>query len=156
MKKLIAVALLMGASTWVVAAETGPGCGVGSMIFKGQSGLPQHVLAATTNGSFGNQTFGMSTGTLGCKPTGVIQSLALYMDNNVDKVARDMSRGEGENLNTLAVLLGIPQDQRAHFTQTLQQNFAIIFPNADTTSDQAVDAIVELMEADQTLARYLG
>lgn len=51
MKKLIAGALLMGASTLAFAQ---PGCGVGAMIWKGQSGIaptfwrqPQTVLSVT-------------------------------------------------------------------------------------------------------------
>lgn len=155
MKKLIAGALLLGAST-LSFADTGPGCGVGAMIWKGQSGIAPHVLAATTNASFGNQTFGMTTGTLGCQTNQTIQSMALYLDSNIDKVARDMSRGDGENLNTLAVLMGIEEQDRAHFSRTLQNHFAAIFPTADTTSDQAVSAIVEILEKDQALSKYLS
>ncbi|MFE8070739.1 DUF3015 domain-containing protein [Marinobacteraceae bacterium S3BR75-40.1] len=155
MKKLIAGVLLTGAST-LAFAGTGPGCGVGTMIWKGQSGIAPHVLAATTNGTLGNQTFGMTTGTLGCRTNETITSMAMYMDNNIDKVARDISRGEGENLTTLAVLLGVDEADRGRFKQTLQNNFATIFPSADTTSDQAVDAIVSLMEKDESLSKYLG
>lgn len=155
MKKLIAGALMLSAST-LSFAGTGPGCGVGTMIWEGQSGIAPHVLAATTNGTFGNQTFGMTTGTLGCQTNQVIESMALYLDSNIDKVARDMSRGEGENLNTLAVLMGVEAQDRAHFNSTLQDNFAAIFPSADTTSDQAVSAILEVLEKDQALSKYLG
>lgn len=151
MKKLIAGALMLSASTLSFAD---PGCGVGAMIWKGQSGIAPHVLAATTNGTFGNQTFGMTTGTLGCQTNQTIQSMALYLDSNIDKVARDMSRGEGENLNTLAVLMGVQEQDRAHFNSTLQSNFAAIFPTADTTSDQVVTAIVEVLERDQSLSKY--
>lgn len=153
MKKLIAGAILLGASSMAFAQ---PGCGVGAMIWKGQSGIAPHVLAATTNGSFGNQTFGMTTGTLGCQTNEAVQSMAMYMNSNVDKVARDMSRGSGENLDTLAVLLGVEQTDRAAFRKVLQDNFALIFPSADTTSDQAVDAIVALMEKDETLSKYVA
>jgi len=116
MKKLIAGALLMGASTLAFAQ---PGCGVGAMIWKGQSGIAPHVLAATTNGTFGNQTFGMTTGTLGCQTNQSVQSMAMYMDSNIDKVARDMSRGNGENLDTLAVLLGVDEADRDSFRKVL-------------------------------------
>ena len=123
MKKLIAGALLMGASTLAFAQ---PGCGVGAMIWKGQSGIAPHVQAATTNGTFGNQTFGMTTGTLGCQTNQSVQSMAMYMDSNIDKVARDMSRRSGENLDTLAVLLGVDEADRDSFRKVLQDNFATI------------------------------
>jgi ketosteroid isomerase-like protein len=153
MKKLIAGALLMGASTLAFAQ---PGCGVGAMIWKGQSGIAPHVLAATTNGTFGNQTLGMTTGTLGCQTNQSVQSMAMYMDSNIDKVARDMSRGAGENLDTVAVLLGVEETDRDSFRKILQDNFATIFPSSDTTSGEAVEAIVALLENDQTLSKYVA
>ena len=153
MKKLIAGVVLLSASSMAFAQ---PGCGVGSMIWKGQSGVPAHVLAATTNGTFGNQTFGMTTGTLGCNTSESVQSMALYMDSNIDKVARDMSRGEGENLETLAVLLGVEAADREAFRTLMQDSFASIFPNADTTSGQAVDAIVAVLEKHETLSKYIS
>lgn len=153
MKKLIAGALLMGASTLAFAQ---PGCGVGAMIWKGQSGIAPHVLAATTNGTFGNQTFGMTTGTLGCQTNESVQSMAMYMESNIDKVARDMSRGAGENLDTLAVLLGVDEADRDSFRKVLQDNFATIFPSSETTSGEAVDAIVALLEKDHSLSKYVA
>lgn len=153
MKKLIAGAILLGASSMAFAQ---PGCGVGAMIWKGQSGVAPHVLAATTNGTFGNQTFGMTSGTLGCTTNEAVQSMAMYMDSNIDKVARDMSRGNGENLETLAVLLGIEKADRGAFRQTLQDNFATIFPNSDTTSGEAVNAIVALLEKNESLSKYVA
>lgn len=153
MKKLIAGAMLLGASSLAFAQ---PGCGVGAMIWKGQSGIAPHVLAATTNGTFGNQTFGMSTGTLGCDTNEAVQSMAMYMDSNIDKIARDMSRGEGENLDTLAVLLNVEQKDRAEFRKLLQDNFATVFPSSDTTSDEAVSAIVTLLESHQSFSKYVA
>jgi len=117
---------------------------------------PPHVLAATTNGTSGNQTFGMTTGTLGCETSQSVQSMAIYMDSNVDKVARDMSRGAGENLDTLAVLLGVDEADRDSFRKVLQDNFATIFPSSETTSGEAVDAIVALLESDQSLSKYVA
>lgn len=153
MKKLIAGAILLGASSMAFAQ---PGCGVGAMIWKGQSGIAPHVLAATTNGSFGNQTFGMTTGTLGCQTNEAVQSMAMYMNGNIDNVARDMSRGNGENLDTLAVVLGVDQADRGAFRQLLQDNFATIFPTTDTTSDEAVSAIVALMGKNKKLSKYVA
>lgn len=153
MKKLIAGAILLGTSSMAFAQ---PGCGVGAMIWEGQSGIAPHVLAATTNGTFGNQTFGMTTGTLGCQTNEAVQSMAMYMDSNIDKVARDMSRGSGENLETLAVLLGVDKADRDTFRQVLQDNFATIFPSSDTTSGEAVEAIVALLEKNESLSKYVA
>lgn len=153
MKKLIAGVILLGASSMAFAQ---PGCGVGAMIWKGQSGAAPHILAATTNGTFGNQTFGMTSGTLGCDTNESVQSMAMYMDSNIDKIARDMSRGEGENLDTLAVLLGVDAADRAAFRQAMQDNFASVFPSSETTSDEAVTAIVAVLESHETLRKYVS
>jgi len=154
MKKLIASAILVSASSLAFAQ---PGCGVGAMIWKGQSGPAPHILAATTNTSlFGNQTIGMTFGTLGCDTSDEVESMAMYMNSNIDKVARDMSRGEGENLETLAVLLGVEAKDRSAFRKLMQDNFATVFPSSETTSYQAANAIAGLMREHSELSKYLG
>src|SRR3954464_7446787 len=44
------------------------GCGLGSLVFGDQKGAIQ-ILAATTNTTFGTQTFGITTGTSNCVDT---------------------------------------------------------------------------------------
>lgn len=155
MKKIIAGVALSVASSMAFAG-TDAGCGVGTMIFKGQSGPAPHILAATTNGTMGNQTFGMTSGTLGCDTSKPIQSMAMFMDNNIDKIARDISRGEGENLEALAVILGIESKDRAHFSELLQQNFSTIFPSEEVTSSAASDSIYNIIKSDAMLAQYVS
>src|SRR6266545_2071443 len=41
------------------------GCGLGSMLIGSKPGIVQ-IFAATTNGSFGTQTFGITSGTSNC------------------------------------------------------------------------------------------
>lgn len=154
MKKIL-TALALTAASGLSFAGSGAGCGAGSMIFEGQSGVGPHILAATTNGVLGNQTFGMSSGSLGCDTSKPIQSMALFMDNNIDKIARDVSRGEGENLDALAVILGIEAQHRDHFAQLLQQNFATIFPNESVTASAATDSMRGILQADQVLSQYI-
>ncbi|MCG8672962.1 MAG: DUF3015 domain-containing protein [Pseudomonadales bacterium] len=155
MKKIIAGVALTFASSMAFAGSDA-GCGVGTMIFKGQSGVGPHVLAATTNGTLGNQTFGMTSGTLGCDTSKPIQSMAMFMDNNIDKIARDISRGEGENLEALAVILGIEAKDRAHFSALLQENFATIFPSEDATATTATDAVYNIIKSDEVLSQYMS
>ena len=70
MKKMIFVALtitMISGSAFAAGKKFhAQGCGLGSMIFT-EDTLMHNVLGATTNGSSANQTFGMSTGTLGCE-----------------------------------------------------------------------------------------
>ena len=69
MKKIIAGVILASASSLALANASGPaGCGLGStVVFPDANQWYQHVMAATTNATSGNQTFGMTSGTLGCE-----------------------------------------------------------------------------------------
>lgn len=157
MKKILAVALLAGAST-VAFADQDVGCGLGTALWAGQSGLLPKVLAATTNGTFGNQTFGISTGTLGCSHEGVISSrvrLSMFTGSNIEKLARDMSVGQGETLNVLADLMGVPQQDKAVFFQATRDHFGEIFAPQNQTTGQVLDALNGVMTQDARLAGYV-
>ena len=64
MKKLLLVATI-ALLPMMANAHDSTGCGLGSMAWRGQKGVVPQVLAATTNGFFGTQTFGISSGTSG-------------------------------------------------------------------------------------------
>lgn len=54
-------------------SDTGPGCGWGEIWWAQDAGAKTkgvQILMATSNGLFGNQTFGISSGTLGCANDG--------------------------------------------------------------------------------------
>ena len=73
MKRILLGTLFAAASFNAFAdAPGGAGCGWGNMLFKGQRGVATHVVAATTNGTSGNNTFGMTTGTNGCHTNGAL------------------------------------------------------------------------------------
>ncbi len=153
----LAMALLAGSGTALAATNSGPGCGVGAMIFEGQSGVAPHVLAATTNGTLGNQTFGMTSGTLGCDVDQPIDVAAAdFLDKNMEKVARDMANGSGESLDALASLIGIEPQDRAHFQQVTHERFTAIFTGEQVRSGEVISALNNVMKQDPILARYAG
>jgi len=132
-------------------------CGWGSKLFEGDKGIAPQVLAATTNGTFGNQTFGISSGTSGCTQDGVVRSswrTAAYIDGNMNKLARDMSRGEGESLEALAALVGVLPEDRVEFASILKQNYGSIFSSAHVSSNEVTRALHETLAADARLAKY--
>jgi hypothetical protein len=156
MKKLL-LSLLLAAVSGLAFADNGAGCGAGSILFKGQRGVAPHVLAATTNGSFGNQTFGMSSGTLGCDATDEIDVMAAnFFDQNLEQLATDMSRGEGEHLNALMALMKVQDADKNYFKSMVKKQFSTIFPSQNVTSNEALSKLGEVMKADATLAKYLG
>ena len=94
------------------------------------------VCAATTNGSFGNQTFGITSGTLECEKPATFASnekLNTFVAENMDNLARDIARGDGEYLSTLAVLLDIPVQERPVLYTRLQANFSTIYTSSGVT-----------------------
>ncbi|MFZ0256510.1 MAG: DUF3015 domain-containing protein [Gammaproteobacteria bacterium] len=135
------------------------GCGVGTMLFQGQRGVVPQVVAVTTNGTFGNQTFGISSGTLGCTQDGVIKPPAevrMLLLSNLDNLARDVARGEGETIESLAHLMAIEESDKKHFFTTLQANFGRIFPNANVTADEVFISMRAVMTEDTLLNRYVA
>lgn len=133
------------------------GCGWGSKLMDGQRGIAPQVLAVTTNGTSGNQTFGISSGTSGCSQDGVVRSAwktAMYIDSNMNKLARDMSRGQGESLIALAGLLGVEQNARPEFYRVTQENFARLFPREGVSSQEVTASLKQVLAENASLQKY--
>src|SRR5690348_3589675 len=160
MKKLlaaVAVAAVFPMSAMAAGENNIGNCGWGSKLFDGQSGIAPQVLGATTNGTFGNQTFGITSGTSGCTQDGAVKSnwkTAMFIDGNKDKLARDMSVGSGEALDSLAHLLGVEAGDRAQFDRVARENLQRIFPSSDAATDEIVAGLRQVLAADARLARY--
>ncbi len=156
-KKILAVIALSLAPIGASYADNDAGCGAGTMIWQGKSGVFFKLLATFTNGIFGNQTFGITSGTLGCGKNNTITANADVMrfaSGNIDALSSDMARGEGEALTTLAGLYGVAETDRAAFYGMTQTHYASIFSRADITAGEVVVAVRELMAKDAQLARY--
>ena len=159
----IAAALVLvlgahGASAQGNETASSAGCGVGTILFEGQKGPVPQILAATTNGSFGNQTFGITTGTLGCEKDGVVRSptkVRMMMVSSLDSLATDVARGQGETLESLAALIPVEPDHRARFFASLQRDFARIFPSENVTVDEVIVSINAVLAEDPVLQRYV-
>lgn len=143
LKSFIAV-LFMGS---VAMAAGDAGCGLGSMIItKNSKGM--QILAATTNGSFGSQTFGITFGTSNCSASGIVQNdkqIQYFVEVNQAELTREMAQGHGEKLSTLAALNGCASDnQITAFNAKAQSSFKAIVPTAKTT---AVDFVNNMKSA---------
>jgi hypothetical protein len=154
-KLLIAVAVALPMSAMAAGENNIGNCGWGSKLFDGQSGIAPQVLGATTNGTFGNQTFAITSGTSGCTQDGAVKSnwkTALFIDGNKEMLARDMSVGSGETLDSLAHLMGVEAQDRAAFNQVAKENLWKIFA-ADSTADIMAN-FRQVLSANEQLARY--
>lgn len=157
MKKLILGAVI--ASAPLVATAHPAGCGLGTaVIFKSPGSWVEHVLAATTNGTSGNQTFGMTSGTLGCADAGgpLASGVDYFIDENIDLIAMESATGQGETIDALAEMIGVEEADKRAFRLSLQSNFDALFPSEDTSSAQVYSAIVDIMSHNARLAKYLG
>ena len=159
MRKLVAVAAVAALFPAVALAQQNNigTCGWGSKLFDGQSGIAPQVLAVTTNGTSGNQTFGITSGTSGCTQDGAVRSTwktAMFIDGNKERLARDMSVGSGEALDSLAHLLGIEAQDRAAFSRVARDNMQRIFPSENAGTEEIVSALRQVLGADAQLARY--
>ena len=159
MKKIITGLVLLSASTIVNAGAAGgdSGCGWGNALFKGQSGMASHVLACITNVTTGNNTFGMTTGTNGCTVTGTLgyggQSV---VSSIMDEFSEDVARGEGDAMDTVAVVYGVDAQDRDTFAKVMHENFTTLFPSEDVTAEDMMASIEEIMKSDATLSKYVA
>jgi Protein of unknown function (DUF3015) len=120
------------------------GCGLGGMVIGNEPGFIQ-LVATFLNGICSNQTFGITSGTLGCaRPTRSAKNDRLneFVVANMDNLARDIAKGQGETLDSFAELMQVPAEKRAAFDQKLQANFAVIFPSENVVLADVVDNIV--------------
>lgn len=140
--------------------DTGPGCGLGKLAWENYAGqkhiLPQ-VLMATTNGTFGSQTFGISTGTSGCTNDGVIvqnEKVNVFASINFENLAQEMAQGRGEHLASLATLLGVPAEQQPAFFAMTQEQYQTLIRSGETTSVAMLTALYNAMAKHPVLAKY--
>lgn len=125
------------------------GCGLGSIIFSPDSGFTQ-VLAATTNGSSGNQTFGITSGTSNCDGSaGGTQSAKAFVQTNRAALAKDIARGKGETISGLSELMSCSSSSAVG--AKLQKRFRSIFPSTRVTDEQVSDSIVGVLASDPSL-----
>ncbi len=116
------------------------GCGLGSVIMGSESGFTQ-VFAATTNGTSGNQTFGITSGTSNCEGASGLRGsrAADYVVANRLQLETDIARGQGESIEALALISGCDSNGMA---QNLQGRYSEIFAN-EPTNDVVADRVVE-------------
>ncbi len=108
------------------------GCGLGSVVFGDKPGYIQ-VFAATTNGASGNQTFGISSGSLNCGESGKSAQTEQFIQLNQVAIENDMARGQGETVQALSQIL---ECQNNNFAQSMKSNYQQAFPKGGASAQQ--------------------
>ncbi|MEA3306783.1 MAG: DUF3015 family protein [Elusimicrobiota bacterium] len=130
MRKLALAIALMFSGAAVFAANYGSaGCGLGSLAFPQDEAFPQ-ILAATTNGTFGSQTFGITFGTSNCSSEGLVKlskERDAFIEANYRDLAKDIAMGKGQFVDNLSKLYGYTSKNSSVFVSQLQKNYTKIF-----------------------------
>ncbi len=139
---IVAVAALSTAGFATVNSQTG--CGLGSQIIKDDSSAVMLALQATTNGTSGNQTFGVTSGTSGCKKARFVlnERAAEFVVANMDQLSREISMGKGESVETLAELLNV--ENKAEFASALQANYNAIYTSEKVDMANVLDNVATI------------
>jgi hypothetical protein len=126
-KFLLAAAAMFTAGAVFAGTQNDAGCGLGSILFTEADPI-QQILAATTNGTSGNQTFGITTGTLNCKNS-LIKAQSdqeKFVRTNFRDLNREIAAGKGEYVTSLATILGC--SETASFVRFAQNRYELLFP----------------------------
>ena len=152
MKKLLLgflLSLTVSGAAYAAQAHTNTGCGLGTLLFenKADNSIALQVLQSTTNGSFGSQTFGISSGTSECQQPGKIaqnEKLNEFVRANMDNLAKEIAMGKGEHLDTFVEMLGADAAQGDAYKATLQANFNKIFTSDKIVLAEVIDNAVAI------------
>jgi hypothetical protein len=154
MKKVIALGVLASLLPTIAMAHGNhpmAGCGLGYLLLSNKDNdKVTQVLGATTNGTFGTQTFGISSGTSGCTEDGAVKvarATEVFVDVNLDSIRQEMAAGKGEYVNTLASLLGATEATRPQMVRFFQSEYQSLFPSAGTSSDEMLKTLTSKLSA---------
>lgn len=148
MKKiLVSMAAAAALSTAVMATSVNSqtGCGLGSQIFSSEpDSAVLYSLHATSNTTSGNQTFGITSGTSGCKKVKFVMNERAeeFVASNMDQLAKEIAMGHGESVDTLAELLKV-EDKDA-FASALQSNYNSIYTSENVEMADVLDNIATM------------
>ena len=139
---LVAFALIFTATSAFAGGNTG--VGFGTQVLEGKKGKAWELLATCLNGICCNGAFAITSGTLGYKEglTIAMNDVEIYVAKNMDSLATDIARGDGEYVNTLASMMKV--EDVASFKSKLKNNFDRIYSNEGVTSKQVVQNINEV------------
>ena len=158
MRAIFMAILLVATPLTTALADNDVGCGVGTQVMEGKTGLEYKLAASFTNGlTF--QTISITFGLLNCDGRNTVtvdSQLRHFMDTNIDQLARDMSTGRGEALDALSGLLGVIESDRASFAAFTQREYAALFSSDSIGSTELLENLNRRLALDARLAAYAG
>lgn len=131
---LIAGMLLMVCATAYAGTGGGKnmaGCGLGELVFKdNQNTKGVQSTAATSNGLFYSQQFGITSGTSGCSNSNawVLTDRGAFIAVNYRALSRELAVGQGEYASSLASLMGCGEKSVPAFLSFVKSRYERLFP----------------------------
>ena len=156
---VVAFAVLSAAAALAANPDTGPGCGLGKLAwsdFKHQKNIGPQIFMATTNGTFGSQTFGISSGTSGCTNDGSVwaeHKVTMFAEINFENLSQEMAQGRGEHLASLATLMGVPAERQHDFFALTQEQYTTLIQSGETSPVAMIKALSAAMAGHPALAQ---
>jgi hypothetical protein len=138
--------------------DNGPGCGLGKLAwsdYKHPKNIAPQVMMATTNGTFGSQTFGISFGTSGCTNDGQVMAARkseVFVVSTFDSLSQDMARGQGEHLASLATMMGVSVERQPEFFSLVQGRYRTLMERGEDSPLAVIKAIQETVVRGPVLA----
>jgi hypothetical protein len=114
------------------------GCGLGSILFGESESRGGQILAATTNNIYGNNTFGMSSGTSNCVPdqsqtaSAIKANMEKFVAANKESLANDIAKSNGETVVAISNIMGCKDSD--YVGSKLQSRYEMIFNSKNETT----------------------
>jgi hypothetical protein len=149
MKKLfvsVSTVLLICASSAVFADNIGPG--LGRVLLKGSKGKALELVGTFLNSLCANGTFAITTGTLGYQEgaaIGMNEDVTEFVAQNMDGLATDIARGEGEYLDTLASIMQV--EDKTLFGSKMKENFRSIYTSYGLSAEEVAENIFKVAQS---------
>lgn len=129
------------------------GCGLGSVLFGETESKGGQILSSTTNSTYSNNTFGMSTGSSNCVPekeettTAMKKNVEIFVAANREALATDIAKSNGETIITLGSIMGCRDTN--YLGAKLQSRYETIF---DTKEEKTIAGnMLETVSTDRYL-----
>jgi hypothetical protein len=142
------------ASSAFAAGYGAAGCGWGGKEIGKNNDILAQLGATILNGVLSNQMFAITSGTSGCGKSGLVMAeneQNVFVENNYHSLAKEMAAGEGENLNTLAGLMGCSADQTHQFAVFAKENYNTIFAAEQKTPSEMLASLKKGLSGDPIL-----
>lgn len=159
MKAIILSIVLLLTPVGAAVADNDVGCGVGTMVMEGSSGLGPKLLASFLNGlTF--QSVSITFGIINCDGRDTVTAsndevrLRHYASVNFDQLSVAMAEGRGESLDVFAGLMGVGMGDRPHFEAFTQSHFGELYSHDQVTVGEMLDTLNRLMAEDTRLSVY--